>query len=204
MDERELVIELLKHEILLIGDFTLKSGLKSPYYLDLRLIPSYPKLFQEVVSLLAQKIQKTTTNLKGIAGIITAGIPFATGVCLKLQLPLLQVRSEVKDHGTKKLVEGVLPNDDGEVCLLDDVITTGLSKHNAIAFFRDQKIPVKYLFVVVDRSDKSMDLEKELGIKIHSLLNKKTILEVLNSLTKADIPSHFLDKIKTFLSEPLT
>lgn len=167
---QEIAIDLYQIGAIRIGSFTLKSGDVSPYYLDLRLIPSHPALFKKVIDLYCQVLDRLGSSPKAIAGIMSAGIPFATGVCLERDMNLLQVRSEAKEHGTKKLVEGTIPPQGTEVVLLDDLISTGASKLHPFETLKSLGLEVSDLIVLIDRtaSDQVRVELSEHGLRLHA------------------------------------
>lgn len=104
--------------------FTWASGIKSPIYCDNRLTISYPSLRRAITQALVDLIQTNWPAVEVIAGTATAGIPQAAWVAEQMNLPLVYVRSQPKDHGTGRQVEGVLPKN-AKVVLIDDLISTG-------------------------------------------------------------------------------
>ena len=156
--------ELSQIDALQFGDFVLASGVTSKFYLDLRLIPSYPKLFQTVTKELGERSKNLTFDI--ITGIPTAGVPFGTALAILLQKPLIQIRKEPKDHGMGKMIEGISVKGK-TVLLVDDVISSGSSNEFAIQLLRDAGATVEELLVIVDRRlDEQASKEWEQTMKI--------------------------------------
>ncbi|MBO3804339.1 MAG: orotate phosphoribosyltransferase, partial [Candidatus Brockarchaeota archaeon] len=116
---------IVKTGALKFGVFELSSGAISPYYLDLRLIPSEPLSFASAVDMLEEKLSRVG-EFERIGAVPTAGIPYAGALSYKMKKPFLYVRKESKKHGTQKMVEGLLMPGD-RVVLVDDLVTTGHS-----------------------------------------------------------------------------
>ncbi|MDD2922080.1 MAG: orotate phosphoribosyltransferase, partial [Anaerolineales bacterium] len=140
--------ELLAAGCIKFGEFTLKSGLKSPIYIDLRRIISYPKLLERIgaayLPLLAD------LKFERIAGLPYAAIPIATAVSLQGNYPMIYPRKEVKTYGTKAEIEGEYYA--GEtVVVIDDLATTGGSKFEAIEKLTGAGLVVKDVVVLIDR-----------------------------------------------------
>jgi orotate phosphoribosyltransferase len=166
--------------LLQFGTFTLVSGALSPYYIDLRMVPSFPRAFKKIEKIyrdIAENEVKTT-NFNRIAGIPTAGIPFASVLAFSLQKPLLYVRSGPKNHGRQRMVEGVLfPGD--AVLLVDDLITTGDSLLAAAANIRSEGGIVKDALVLIDREEGGKDALTKQKIRLHSLISISDAVEIL-------------------------
>ncbi len=169
---------LLHRKLLLLGNFVLNSGKVSPYYLDMRFLPSYPE-FAEVVNNAVNLLSKT--NFDVAVGIATGGVPLASFIACKMGKPTGYVRPEKKGHGTNRLVEGVV--DGREVLVVDDVSTTGGSIISAVNAVRENGGKVNKALVIVDREEGAKDNPREIGVSLISLF---TIHEILSSLLDSE------------------
>lgn len=134
MKQEKIITQLVEQKIITISPnkpYIYASGMLSPIYTDLRLTVSYPELRDAIADGLAKLIIKKYPNVSVIGGVATAGIPHASWVAAKLNLPMIYVRPKPKDHGKGKQIEGLFSSDD-EIVLIDDLITTGGSVLNAV------------------------------------------------------------------------
>jgi uridine monophosphate synthetase len=170
---------LLSAGCIKFGDFTLKSGLKSPIYIDLRQIISHPKLLANV----AQAYLPLLSNLQfsRIAGLPYAAIPIATAISLVGNYPMIYPRKEAKSYGTKAEIEGEYHA--GEtVLVIDDLATTGGSKFEAIEKLTGVGLVVKDIVVLVDRQSGAKGSLAQAGFSMHAVL---TISQLLDYWEKA-------------------
>ncbi|MFX1313931.1 MAG: orotate phosphoribosyltransferase, partial [Promethearchaeota archaeon] len=176
---KEIIIKILEETgAIKFGEFTLASGVKSKYYIDLRVIPNYPDVFEKLIGFAIVYIKK---NIKcdGVVAVPIAGIPFGTMIAYQLHKPFYILRKEPKKHGLKKLVEGKIEKGE-KILLVDDLISNGYSKLFAINALREEGANVKNLFVFINRSIGNLvDFEKEHKIKVHSLLNIKDFKNII-------------------------
>ena len=192
---KEFATFLHQKGIIKFGDFTLASGKKSSYYVDLRLVPSYPLEFRKMVKYLENEISQDIglDNFESIVSVPTGGLVIASALAIETVKPLIYVRSKPKDYGTSKSVEGKI-HDGMQVVMIDDVATTGGSVVNAIKSLKEVNIPVKDAYVIVNRMEGVDEALLELGVKMHSLLN---ILQITEALFEQNlIDETILEKVK--------
>jgi orotate phosphoribosyltransferase len=168
---------LVRTGALQFGMFTLSGGRLSPYYLDLRVIPSFPDAFHTCSELLA-KNAKSIEGIEKIGGIPTGGLPWASVLAYALSKPLVYTRKDIKLHGREKTVEGILTPGD-KVLLIDDVITTGKNILTALQSIRGEGGVVENALVLLDRQEGGeQHLSKE-GVKLHSVAKISAVAQKL-------------------------
>ena len=197
---KEFVTFLHQKEIIKFGDFTLASGKSSSYYVDLRLVPSYPHEFRMMVKYLEKQITEDIglENFESIVSVPTGGLVIASALAIETVKPLIYVRSKPKNYGTSKSVEGKI-HDGMKVVMIDDVATTGGSVLNATKSLTEVNVPVKDAYVIVDRMEGATEALQELGVKMHSISNILQIAEVLYEQKLIDV--EILDKVKKQISK---
>ena len=197
---KEFVTFLHQKEIIKFGEFTLASGKSSSYYVDLRLVPSYPHEFRMMIKYLENQITEDIglENFESIVSVPTGGLIIGSALAIETVKPLIYVRSKPKDYGTSKSVEGKI-HDGMKVVMIDDVATTGGSVVNAIKSLTEVNVPVKDAYVIVDRMEGADEALAKLGVKMHSILNILQIAEVLYEQKMIEV--EILDKVKKQISK---
>jgi orotate phosphoribosyltransferase len=186
---------LYEKKIIRFGDFTLASGKKSSYYVDLRLVPSYPHQFRKMVKYLQDEIIKDIglDKFDSLVSVPTGGLVIASALAVETVKPLIYVRSKPKDYGTSKSVEGKI-QEGMKVVMIDDVATTGGSVVNGIKSLKEAKIKVEDAYVIVDRMEGANEALKEEGVTLHSIVN---VIQITKSLHEQNlVDDNILQKIK--------
>ena len=165
---------LLEAGCIKFGEFTLKSGLKSPIYIDLRQIISRPSLLATVAEAYIPILQHLTFNR--LAGLPYAAIPIATAISLAGNYPMIYPRKEVKEYGTKAEIEGEY-NAGETVVVIDDLATTGGSKFEAIEKLTAAGLKVRDVVVLIDRQSGAKEALAEAGYTMHAVLTITQILD---------------------------
>lgn len=150
---------------LLHGDFTLRSGLKSSYYLDKYLFSTRPEVLVELGRMFAERIPAGTTRL---AGAELGGIPLVTAASLESGLPCVFVRNSRKDYGTSKQLEGVMEKGD-KVVVLEDVATTGGQVLEAVEVLREAGVEVTGVIATIDRFSGARENVEAAGLSFDAL-----------------------------------
>lgn len=192
---KEFATFLHQNGIIKFGDFTLASGKKSSYYVDLRLVPSYPHEFRMMIKHLQNKISEEVglESFDSIVSVPTGGLVIASALAIETVKPLIYVRSKPKDYGTSKSVEGKI-HDRMKVLMIDDVATTGGSVVNAIKSLKEANIKVTDAYVIIDRMEGAKEALKEQGVIMHPILD---IIQITQALYEQNlVDDSVLSKIK--------
>jgi uridine monophosphate synthetase len=175
--------ELLSAGCIKFGEFTLKSGLKSPIYIDLRQIITYPKLLEQIGAAYLPLLKGL--KFDRIAGLPYAAIPIATAISLAGNYPMIYPRKEAKSYGTKAEIEGEYHAGETAV-IIDDLATTGGSKFEAIEKLTGAGLVVKDVVVLVDRQSGAKESLAQAGYSMHAVLTITQMLDYWEATGKID------------------
>lgn len=195
MTEEELIIELYNIGAIKFGEFTLKSGITSPIYIDLRLIVSHPKVLWAVSEAMWKRIEKLPKDV--ICGVPYTALPIATALSLKHHIPMVMRRKEAKSYGTKKLIEGVFH--EGQTCLvIEDLITSGKSIFETLDPLEEVGLKVQDIVVLIDREQGGRKVLESKGYHLHSVFSLTQML--LTYEMKGLVEVKVVTKVKQFLA----
>lgn len=153
------------------GDFTLRSGRKSTFYIDKYLFETQPRILAELGQRLAEFV---TPNTRRIAGAELGGVSLAAATAMACGLPFIIVRNQKKDYGTSKPFEGALAAGDG-VLLVEDIATTGGQVMEAAQTINDAGGKVEKIIAVVDRLEGARENIEGAGFSFDALLTARDL-----------------------------
>ena len=181
MSKKELVLRLFELGVLQFGNFTLKSGLQSPFYLDFRRIVAYPDVLRGISELLWESI--SDLNVDHLCGVPYAALSISSTMAVLHDKSMVVKRKEQKKHGTKKMVEGIIK--DGDSCVvIDDVISSGISMIETIEALENEGLKITHIVSIVDRMQGGGDMLFNYGYKVRCLFSIKEILDYLKESKK--------------------
>jgi uridine monophosphate synthetase len=181
MDKQAVATGLFAAGVIRFGAFRLKlhesvpDAPLSPFYIDLRLVRSYPDLMDRVTDLLIGLMRGLKFDL--IADVPTAGTPFAAIIAHKLRMPMITPRLEHKQHGSRARVDGAYTAGQTAI-VLDDLVTHSESKLEAVQILVDQGLVVTDVVVLVDREQGGVQALKAAGLDCHAAFRLSELLEI--------------------------
>ena len=197
---KEFATFLYKNDIIKFGNFTLASGRDSSYYIDLRLVPSFPHEFRKMIKNLQNLVIEKTglDSFDSLASVPTGGLVVTSALAIEIVKPLIYVRNKPKEHGTTKSIEGKT-SAGMKVVMVDDVITTGTSVLNGIKQLKESGLSVSDTFVIINRLEGADKAFSDIGVRIHQLTD---ILEITNILVQEKlINEEILEKVKEQINQ---
>jgi orotate phosphoribosyltransferase len=175
--------QLLVERALLEGDFVLRSGRRSTWYLDKYRFETDPELLKVLGGRLAEEAAACEPEAARLAGPALGAVALAASASMASGLPFIIVRGETKEYGTANRIEG--PFEPGElVCLLEDVVTSGGALAGAVSALREEGLVVRNAVCVVDREEGGSDALARLGVRLRSLFRAPELLEMRKTAGK--------------------
>ena len=178
----ELGVQLREHA-LLEGDFLLRSGRRSTYYLDKYRFETLPELLGPLGERLAAAIREHDPEATLIAGPELGAVALAAAASLESGLPFLIVRKQAKDYGTSNRLEGVY-EEGSRVCVVEDVVTSGGAAVEAVEALREAGLACSTAICVVDREEGGMDALARQAVRLWPLFRASEVLETGKTAAK--------------------
>jgi uridine monophosphate synthetase len=179
----KLILDLFAVNGIKFGEFKLKSGIISPYYIDLRMLVSYPYLLKLTAEVFWETMR--TLYFDVMVGVPYTAIPIATAISLNENQHMIFIRKEKKTYGTGKLIEGNY-HQGQKAIIVDDVITNGDSKFETIQPVLDEGLVVKDIVVLLDRLQGGPEILEKNGYKCHVIYNVKEVFKILLKYKRID------------------
>jgi len=175
MDLENIIVEMYRRGMIRFGRFILSSGKESPYYIDLRILPSFPDLYRNIMEYMVKLASRIDYDV--IAGIETSGIVHAAYLGCLLNKPIAYIRKKPKGHGTRSLVEGLING--RRILLIDDVVTTGNTLVKAVKSIRDNGGIIEDAIVIIDRCEGASKRLTDYGVRLQYILSSDLIIDTL-------------------------
>ncbi|KAL6049893.1 Uridine 5'-monophosphate synthase [Balamuthia mandrillaris] len=201
----EVVLKLHEHGAIKLGQFKLKSGVTSPIYVDLRVVPSYPATMQLLVEVMWDKFIKEVSSEQAelVCGVPYGALPLASCVALKYGVPMIVCRKEMKakDYGTKNEVEGVYSQGQAAV-VMEDVMTSGGSIQQTVEGLRRNGLKVEHAVVFLDREQggaKNLASLSGGGVRVTAAVTIRVLLDILKRHERVE--GALVQKVDEYLAQ---
>ena len=174
MDDATLLAGLREHAYL-EGDFVLRSGKRSRYYLDKYRFETVPDLLEALGVRLARRVAEVEPGAARIAGPELGAVALAAAASLASRIPFLIVRGATKEYGTANRIEGAFAAGE-RVVLVEDVVTSGGAAADAVRAVRQAGLECRTAICVIDREEGGVDALARLGVRLHALFRAAEVV----------------------------
>jgi orotate phosphoribosyltransferase len=169
--------DAIRDAALLEGDFVLRSGRRSSYYLDKYRFGTRPDLLRPLGKAIADAVREHEPEAVRLAAPELGAVTLATAAALELELPFVIVRSRAKEYGTANRIEGAYDQGDC-VCLVEDVVTSGGAAIEAVEALREAGLRVSNAVCVVDREEGGVDALARAAVRLRALFTASDLREI--------------------------
>lgn len=187
MNPRDTLLKMILEKSYREGDFTLTSGQKSSFYIDLKPTILHPIGAKAIGELAMEWMKSKQLNFQGVGGLTLGADPLVMSISrgaldVGVVMPASMIRKEPKKHGTSRFIEGIenFPKA-SNILVVEDVVTTGTSAKKAIEILRAEGFSVTHVLSIVDREAGGTAVFQALGVELHSFF---TISEIKNAFVK--------------------
>jgi len=171
----ETLADAIRDAAYLEGDFLLRSGKRSSYYLDKYRFGTRPDLLGPLGAAIAAAVAEYEPEAVRIAAPELGAVPLAAAASLAGGLPFVIVRKEAKGYGTENRIEGEFET--GElVCLVEDVVTSGGAAISAVEALREAGLRISHAVCVVDREEGGVDELARHAVRLRPLFTASDVL----------------------------
>jgi orotate phosphoribosyltransferase len=175
MRDDELILAI-RDAAFMTGDFVLRSGKRSPVYVDKYRVATQPRLLAEIGARLAAAVERVDPDAVRLAAPEVGAVPLAAAAALTSQLPFLIVRREAKAYGTGNRVEGAFSPGE-RVCLVEDIVTTGGAAEDAILALREAGLECANAICIVDREEGGADTLARIAVRLWPMFRLADFLD---------------------------
>jgi orotate phosphoribosyltransferase len=181
--QRDELARALRESAYLEGDFVLRSGRRSSYYLDKYRFETQPDVLGPLGTAIWEAVQEVEPGAARLAGPELGAVPLTAAASLASGLPFLLIRKQAKEYGTGNRIEGVF--EEGElVCLIEDVVTSGGAAVESAEALREAGLEVRKTVCVVDREEGGADALGSIGVHLRALFRVSDLAEGAKSAAK--------------------
>lgn len=191
---KELILNFEKIGMLNFGSFTFKSGIQSPIYVNMRILISYPEVMKQAAKIYSDILKDLKYDRLG--GIPYAGLPITAAISLERNEPWVFYRKEAKNYGLGKIVEGEFKEGD-TVVVIDDLVSKGDSKFDAVAPFEAAGFKIKDFVVLMNYGFGADKVLADKGYSLHYAFTMHDVIDVL--LEENRITQEVYDSVVTFI-----
>lgn len=196
LSKESIALELFNIGAVKFGEFKIKSGMISPYYLDIKCITSKPKLLRDIAETMWESIPNKNWEL--VCGVPYTALPIATVMSVDHEVPMVIRRKEAKGYGTNKIIDGIYQPGQS-VLVVEDVITSGASIMETIAPLEEVGLKPQEIVILINREQGGKARLESAGYKVNQVMSVFELLEILENNEK--ITTETGQMVRTFITE---